>query len=135
MPDGPAPERLLRNPLDPRNPLAGVYLATMLFELAEGMLRFLVPISLDARGHLPLLTMSAATLALLPSAGSYLLHVPPFALIGGVVATLLGLDESVPVVPFAFLAVYVLLYLGAMRGRRRAAAAPGTHDRAVHEEA
>lgn len=39
-----------RNPLDPRNPLAGVYLATMLFELAEGALRFLVPINLDARG-------------------------------------------------------------------------------------
>lgn len=40
----------LRNPLDPRNPLAGVYLATMLFELAEGALRFLVPINLHERG-------------------------------------------------------------------------------------
>ena len=40
----------LRNPLDPRNPLAGVYLATMLFELAEGALRFLVPINLHDRG-------------------------------------------------------------------------------------
>jgi predicted MFS family arabinose efflux permease len=43
----------LRNPLDPRNPLAGVYLATGLFELAEGALRFLVPINLDARGLAP----------------------------------------------------------------------------------
>ena len=43
-----------RNPLDPRNPLAGLYVATMLFELAEGALRFLVPINLDARGLGPL---------------------------------------------------------------------------------
>ena len=43
----------LRNPLDRRNPLAGVYLATGLFELAEGALRFLVPINLDARGLSP----------------------------------------------------------------------------------
>lgn len=51
MPDGPAPERPPRNPLDPRNPLAGVYLATMLFELAEGALRFLVPINLGTHGR------------------------------------------------------------------------------------
>ncbi len=44
-PDGPP-----RNPLDPRNPLAGIYFATMLFELAEGALRFLVPINLHDRG-------------------------------------------------------------------------------------
>ncbi|MDH4142811.1 MAG: MFS transporter [Chloroflexota bacterium] len=43
----------LRNPLDPRNPLAGVYVATMMFELAEGALRFLVPLNLDARGLSP----------------------------------------------------------------------------------
>jgi predicted MFS family arabinose efflux permease len=43
-------ERPIRNPLDPRNPLAGVYLAILLFELAEGALRFLVPIHLDAQG-------------------------------------------------------------------------------------
>lgn len=42
--------RLISNPLDPRNPLAGIYLATMLFELAEGALRFLVPLNLHARG-------------------------------------------------------------------------------------
>jgi MFS family permease len=44
------PERRIRNPLDPRNPLSGVYIATMLFELAEGGLRFLLPIQLDSRG-------------------------------------------------------------------------------------
>ena len=44
-----APEPRIRNPLDPRNPLAGVYVATTLFELAEGALRFLVPLNLDAR--------------------------------------------------------------------------------------
>ncbi len=49
----PVAERPPRNPLDPRNPLAGVYLATGLFELAEGALRFLVPINLDARGLTP----------------------------------------------------------------------------------
>ena len=48
--DAPASSWRLRNPLDPRNPLAGVYLATMLFELAEGALRFLVPINLHERG-------------------------------------------------------------------------------------
>ena len=42
--------RRISNPLDPRNPLAGLYLATGLFEFAEGALRFLVPINLDARG-------------------------------------------------------------------------------------
>lgn len=42
--------RTIRNPLDPRNPLAGIYLATMLFELAEGALRFLVPLNLNERG-------------------------------------------------------------------------------------
>jgi predicted MFS family arabinose efflux permease len=47
-----APDRP-RNPLDPRNPLAGLYLAAMLFELAEGALRFLVPVNLDARGLAP----------------------------------------------------------------------------------
>lgn len=41
------------NPLDPRNPLAGVYLAAGLFELAEAALRFLVPINLDSRGLQP----------------------------------------------------------------------------------
>lgn len=50
MPAGEGPVRAPRNPLDPRNPLAGIYLATMLFELAEGALRFLVPINLDANG-------------------------------------------------------------------------------------
>lgn len=45
-----APARAIRNPLDPRNPLAGIYLATMLFELAEGALRFLVPLNLADRG-------------------------------------------------------------------------------------
>ena len=44
------PERRITNPLDPRNPLSGVYIATMLFELAEGGLRFLLPINLDSRG-------------------------------------------------------------------------------------
>jgi len=29
-------ERRFHNPLDPRNPLAGVHVATMPFELAEG---------------------------------------------------------------------------------------------------
>lgn len=47
-PSGPAPR--IRNPLDPRNPLAGVYLATVLFELAEAGLRFLVPLNLNDRG-------------------------------------------------------------------------------------
>ncbi len=50
MGDPEVAERTFRNPLDPRNPLAGVYVATMLFELAEGALRFLVPINLDANG-------------------------------------------------------------------------------------
>ena len=50
MGDAPVAERQIRNPLDPRNPLAGVYVATMLFELAEGALRFLVPINLHDRG-------------------------------------------------------------------------------------
>ena len=48
-----APAARFRNPLDPRNPLSGLYLATGLFELAEGALRFLVPINLDARGLTP----------------------------------------------------------------------------------
>ncbi len=47
-PSGPASR--IRNPLDPRNPLAGVYLATVLFELAEAGLRFLVPLNLNDRG-------------------------------------------------------------------------------------
>ena len=47
-PSDPAPQ--IRNPLDPRNPLAGVYLATVLFELAEAGLRFLVPLNLNDRG-------------------------------------------------------------------------------------
>ena len=42
--------RVISNPLDPRNPLAGIYVAVMLFELAEGALRFLVPLNLDDRG-------------------------------------------------------------------------------------
>lgn len=45
--------RSITNPLDPRNPLAGIYLSTALFELAEGALRFLVPLNLDARGQSP----------------------------------------------------------------------------------
>jgi MFS transporter, DHA1 family, chloramphenicol resistance protein len=45
-----SPESRIRHPLDPRNPLAGIYLAVMLFELAEGALRFLVPLNLDRRG-------------------------------------------------------------------------------------
>jgi len=44
------PERAIRNPLDPRNPLAGIYLSTTLFELAEGALRFLVPLHLNQQG-------------------------------------------------------------------------------------
>lgn len=43
-------ERPIRNPLDPRNPLAGIYLAVSLFELTEGALRFLVPVNLAQRG-------------------------------------------------------------------------------------
>lgn len=115
------------------------------------------------RAHLPLLVMSAATLALLPSAGTYFLHLPLLALngvsrgllrvtttatameetpghqagvaaavmssgmdvgkmlgplIGGIVATLLGLDTMFRVVPFAFLAVYLVLYFAARRRRR-----------------
>lgn len=59
MPDAPAETAAVparngfSNPLDPRNPLAGVYLAAGLFELAEAALRFLVPINLDARGLVP----------------------------------------------------------------------------------
>lgn len=49
----PTPDRAFRNPLDPRNPIAGLYLVAGLFELAEGALRFLVPINLDARGLTP----------------------------------------------------------------------------------
>ncbi len=45
-----APLERFRNPLDPRNPLSGLYVATGLFELAEGALRFLVPINLHGRG-------------------------------------------------------------------------------------
>jgi predicted MFS family arabinose efflux permease len=48
------PERSpVRHPLDPRYPLAGVFLATTLFELAEGALRFLVPLNLNDRGLSP----------------------------------------------------------------------------------
>ncbi len=47
---GPDPGRPIRNPLDPRNPLAGIYLAVSLFEMAEGALRFLVPVNLAQRG-------------------------------------------------------------------------------------
>ncbi|HUQ78464.1 MAG TPA: MFS transporter [Patescibacteria group bacterium] len=47
------PAQRFRNPLDPRHPLSGLFLATGLFELAEGALRFLVPINLDARGLAP----------------------------------------------------------------------------------
>jgi MFS family permease len=110
--------------------------------------------------------MSAATLALLPSAGTYFLHLPLLALngisrgllrvttsatameetpghqagvaaavmtagldvgkmlgplIGGIVATLVGLETMFRVVPFAFLAVYLVLYVVATRRRR-----PGT---------
>lgn len=43
----------VRNPLDPRNPLAGIYLATTLFELSESALRFLVPLNLNDRGFGP----------------------------------------------------------------------------------
>jgi len=39
------------NPLDPRNPLAGIYLTTLLFQMAEGSLRFLVPLNLHDRGQ------------------------------------------------------------------------------------
>lgn len=46
----PPAERPFRNPLDPRNPLAPIYLATTLFEISESALRFLVPLNLDARG-------------------------------------------------------------------------------------
>jgi len=42
--------RPIRHPLDPRNPLAGVYIAIALFELAEGALRFLVPLNLNRNG-------------------------------------------------------------------------------------
>ena len=48
-----APRAGFWNPLDPRNPLAGLYVSTGLFELAEGALRFLVPINLHARGLSP----------------------------------------------------------------------------------
>jgi predicted MFS family arabinose efflux permease len=117
------------------------------------------------RAHLPLLVASAATLALLPSAGTYFLHLPLLALngvsrgllrvtttatameetpghqagvaaavmsagldvgkmlgplIGGVVATLVGLDTMFRVVPFGFLAAYLVLYFAATRRRRPA---------------
>jgi MFS family permease len=51
MSAGPAASAAVRNPLDPRNPLARIYLATTLFELAEGALRFLVPLTMQARGQ------------------------------------------------------------------------------------
>ena len=114
------------------------------------------------RLHLPLLTLSAGTLALLPSAGAYLVHLPLFAangvsrgllrvttsaaameetgprqagtaaavmtagldvgkmigpLVGGVVATAVGLDAMFRIVPLSFLAVYLVLFL--LRPRRR----------------
>lgn len=37
--------------MDPRNPLARVYLLIMLFDMAEGALRFLVPVLLESRGY------------------------------------------------------------------------------------
>jgi predicted MFS family arabinose efflux permease len=131
------------------------------------------------RAHLPLLTMSAATLALLPSAGTYFLHLPLLALngisrgllrvttsatameetpghqagvaaavmtagldvgkmlgplIGGIVATLVGLETMFRVVPFAFLAVYLVLYVTATRRRRRAVAPAGTTDLSLLDE-
>lgn len=39
------------NPVDPRNPLAGIYLLVMLFDMSEGALRFLVPVLLESRGY------------------------------------------------------------------------------------
>jgi MFS family permease len=111
----------------------------------------------------PLLTLSAATLAILPSIGSYLVMLPLFAangisrgllrvttsasameetpghqagmaaavmtagldigkllgpLIGGIVAASIGLEAMFRIVPFAFLALYALIYLPAFRGRR-----------------
>lgn len=46
----PEHSRPIRHPLDPRNPLAGAYLAIALFELSEGALRFLVPLNLNRNG-------------------------------------------------------------------------------------
>lgn len=48
--DGGVATAAPRHPLDPRNPLAGIFLATTLFELAEAALRFLVPLHLHDRG-------------------------------------------------------------------------------------
>jgi MFS family permease len=123
------------------------------------------------RLHLPLLTMSAATLALIPSAGSYMVNLPLFAmngisrgllrvttsaaameetpghqagvaaavmtagldvgkmlgpLIGGLVATVVGVGTMFRVVPFGFLAVYLVLYLAADRRRGQRALAHST---------
>lgn len=47
------PRRPIRNPIDPRNPLARIYLVVLLFDLGEGALRFLVPVYLDTRGYGP----------------------------------------------------------------------------------
>lgn len=59
MPPQDTPERIsntrrpILNPIDPRNPLARIYLVVLLFDLAEGALRFLVPVYLDTRGYGP----------------------------------------------------------------------------------
>lgn len=132
------------------------------------------------RAHLPLLTMSAATLALLPSAGTYFLHLPLLALngisrgllrvttsatameetpghqagvaaavmtagldvgkmlgplIGGIVATLVGIETMFRVVPFAFLAVYLVLYVVATRRRRPVATRADPSDVSLLDEA
>jgi MFS family permease len=121
------------------------------------------------RLHLPLLTLSAATLAILPSAGVYLLQMPLFALngisrgllrvttsaaameetpghqagmaaavmtagldvgkmvgplVGGIVAGAIGVAAMFQVVPFAFLALYGLLVLAAVRRRGGGLAQP-----------
>jgi predicted MFS family arabinose efflux permease len=131
------------------------------------------------RAHLPLLTMSAATLALLPSAGTYLLLLPLLALngvsrgllrvatnatameetpghqagvaaavmtagldvgkmvgplIGGLVASAVGVESMFRVVPFGFLALYVLVYAGAMRRRRPAAASTAWREGPVADD-
>ncbi len=116
--------------------------------------------------------MSAATLALIPSAGSYLVNLPLFALngisrgllrvstsatameetpghqtglaaavmtagldlgkmigplVGGLVAAAVGVDTMFRVVPFGFLLAYGVLYVVALRGRRRRTTDPGAN--------
>jgi MFS family permease len=56
-------------------------------------------------------------------------------LIGGIVATMLGVDSMFRVVPFGFLAIYLLLYLATRHHRGAAVEPSAAGERSLPEEA